>query len=429
MNPSLYYWLGIVIALSVLYLRLKREQAAPKLYESFYTFFTPEIVAPRDPYPNYVIDTNAYSLMRFYPEQPRAVFWLWDAPGGVVNPWEWLRPFFRWMTGTVPLESLEIKRTRDWNQIMNSVSKNENHMALVPSWKLYHDTTTAPVSSRFISTVMNLFSYTVFAIVPYGKIQDPTLQLNATVFSAGSTWGVGPANGLSSFIGNRLSSIWTTAGEEGPVLYNGSWESCMDKFEKNELSGMLWVDVHPFPIWKKIQETLPKRSYILLPVQRDLLEIVYASVPFLQKAHVRLAKYDIDYLPMRVGARTYWFWNDALESIQFPAVWIANPKYSQKDLYQWIYTWMNQRRWREDKLLLQSQWTQANAFYFGYPVPMHAATEEYRVNFGLDSQQEESECVLHAGTGRCPLPNSTSSAPTIPPAFQPALNWPTRRIQ
>jgi hypothetical protein len=186
---------------------------------------------------------------------------------------------------------------------------------------------------------------------------------------------------------------------------------------------MFWCDVSPFPMWQKTQDTLPKQSFILIPVYLDQNEILYASAPFLQKSFLRLESFDKNYLPMRVGPRLYWAWNDAFESIQFPAVWIANPDYSRKDINQWLYHFMNQPRWRKDSLLLQSQWTQARAFYFAYNIPIHPGTEQYRINFGLDSRQQNGECVLYAGSRQCPIENELGPK-EIPPAFQPARDFP-----
>jgi len=421
MSPF-YYIIGICI----IFIILARRQ---KIHEPFYTFFIPEIVAPEDPYPEYITDPNARSLMRFYPEIPKAVFWLWDAPDQVVNPWEWLRPFFAWMLSVLPLNSLQFKRTDDIKKIIQSVSQNQNHMALLPSWSLFDDF--SKNRNDVISSVMNLFSYTIFAIVPYNDITNPRLQFDSSVFTTGTKWAVGPQGGLSDFIARRLKNIWfikeeyigEIAGTTGPIIINNTWEQCFEQFQKGLVDGMFWCDVSPFPLWQKTQDTLPKQSFILIPTYLDQNEILYASAPFLQKSFLRLENYDKNYLPMRVGPRLYWAWNDAFESIQFPAVWIANPSYSRKDIYLWLYQFMNQPRWRKDTLLLQSQWTQARAFYFAYNIPIHPGTEQYRINFGLDSRQQQGECVLYAGSRQCPIENPLGPK-EIPPAFQPARDFP-----
>lgn len=429
MNPSLYYWIGICIFLFILAYYHKRKITV----ESFYTFFIPRIVAPEDPYPQYVTDSNARSLMRFYPENPRAVFWLWDAPDGIVNPWEWLRPFFAWMSSTVPLHGLEFRRSKDVNRIMNQVSKNQNHMALLPSWRIFEDFTKNRES--YVSAVMNLFGYSLFAIVPYGNITDPNLQFSPQTFATGTKWAVGPTGGLSDYIARRIKNIWFVAetninevsGTTGPEIINAEWDECFNQMKNNQINGMFWCDVHPFPLWQKAQDSLPKRSFILIPIQRDRQEILYTSIPFLQRSYFDLETYDRTYLPMRVGPRLYWAWNSSFETVQFPAVWIANPNYSRKDIYLWLYTFMNTKRFRQDSLLKASRWTQGRAFYFGYMIPIHPATEQYRINHGLDSQQEDAQCVLYAGSRTCPVPNPLGKR-EIPPAFQPTLEWPTTQI-
>lgn len=432
MNPSFYYCIGICILFIILSrLHLKQQKLT---IEPFYTFFIPEIVAPKDPFPRYVIDENARSLMRFYPQMPKATFWLWESPDGIANPWEWLRPFFQWVSSTVPLSALQIKRSSSVNEIMENITKSENQLAILPSWNVYHELTTKEnrLTNNYVSGVMNLFSYSIFAIVPYQKIDDPYLQLSSNIFATGTKWSVGPKGGLSDFVAKRIKETWfvspknigIVAGETGPEIINQTWDECFEAFKNKQINGMLWCDVYPFPLWQKAQGALPPKSFILIPIQLDRQEILKESVPLLQTDNFPLINFDVNYLPMRVGPRLYWPWNSDFTTIQFPAVWVANPKYPRNDIYTWIYTFINQKRWLEDKLLKQSQWNTQNAFYFNYNIPVHPGTQQLRINYGLDSQQESSECVLYAGSRRCPIKNPNKKLKEIPPAYQPQWLWP-----
>lgn len=390
------YVIGLILLFFIYYWKSK---------EHFYTFFIPNIVEPVNPYPRYIYDNNAYSISRFFPKQKTAVLWLWDSYMNL--PTEWLNPWFSWLLSVLPLQPFQIQKNTNWDTILTNVSQNPNHMAIVPLWKLYTEQT-RKLNPKTVTGVMNLYSHSIYVIVPY---TDKITQFNPKIFAEGTTWGVGPKDELSSFIAERFKTTWYES-PKGPTLFSDSWDQCIQMIKNNQLNGIIWCDVYPSSLFLKIQNILPRSSYQLLPIYLEQHEILRNSNPQLRSSYLRLNEMNRNYLPMQVGTHTYWFWNDELETIQFPSTWIANSNYPQEDIYNWLNHFMNNERWTKNKLLFQSQWTKSRSFDFGFNLPIHSGARQYMIEHGYLSQQNNAECVLYAGSTECKIPN-------IPPASQP----------
>ena len=390
-----------------------------QVHEDFYTFYIPQIIAPIDPYPRYITDEKLQTNLRFFPESASPKFWVWESDSKMpMVPRKWIHSLLKWFTSQVPVRPLRISGSVDFSEILNAVGTNSNQMAIVPSWMFYHYDTNGLIQKP-VTAVMHLYSYRIYTVVQSELIKDPQLQLSKDVFAPDTVWGVGPKNSLSNFIAERLINTWYSIDDKKPIIINREWDDLLNAFKNKEIRGLLFCESPSVNIWNTIQEVLPKQTYVLIPVFIERQPILRKSVPMLQQAFIDLNDVNLGYLPTRVGTKLYWTWNPYLETVQFPVTWIAHPDYSADDIYYLLKSFFNDPRMYKSKYLQTSGWNRQNAFDFGWDVEIHKGAQMFMESIGLMSAQDNSSCVLYAGSRPCPYLNERETKPTPKPVQRP----------